>query len=81
MPGGHAGVADGAQQDRVVLTQLLQHGVGEELAGPLPARRAEVVGRGLDVGGDLAEDLQALRHHLGADAVSTDHCQAHGKGP
>ena len=74
---GHAGVADGAEQDRVVLAELVEHRVGQQLAGAVPARRTQVVRGGLDVGGDRAQDLEALRHHLGTDAVSRDHCQAH----
>ena len=40
----HARVADRAEQDRVVLAQLLEHRVGQQLAGALPARGAQVVG-------------------------------------
>jgi hypothetical protein len=73
----HGGVADGAEQDRVLLAHLVEHGVGQQLTGPLPARRPQVVGGGLDVRGDRPQDLEALGHHLGTDAVSRDHCQAH----
>ena len=75
MPGGTRRVADGAEQDRVVLAQLLEHRVRQQLAGALPARGTQVVVRGLDVGSDLAEDLEALGHHLGTDPVTGDHCQ------
>ena len=49
IPRRHARVADGAEQDRVVRPQLVEHRVGQELTGALPAGRTEVVGRGLDV--------------------------------
>ena len=77
----HARVADRAQQDRVVLPQLVEHRVGQQLAGALPARGPQVVRGGLEVGRDLTEDLEALGHDLGADPVSIDHCQAHGERP
>ena len=64
-----------------MLAQLVEHRVRQQLPGALPAGGTQVVGGGLDVGGDLAEDLEALGHHLGADAVSRDHCQAHGDEP
>jgi len=77
-PRRHARVADRSEQDRVVPAQLVEDRVREQLAGALPAHRPEVVVGGLDIGGDLAQDLQSLGHHLGADPVSSDHCQAHG---
>ena len=39
----HARVADRAEQDRVVLAQLVEHRVRQQLAGALPARGTEVV--------------------------------------
>jgi hypothetical protein len=75
--GGHRRVADRAEQDRVVLAELLEDGVGQQLTGPPPAGRTQVVGGGLDVRDDRPQDLEALGHHLGTDAVSRDHCQAH----
>jgi hypothetical protein len=72
------GVADRAEEDRVVPPQLVEHRVGEQLTGALPPHRAEVVVGGLHVGSDLPQDLQSLGHHLGTDPVSSDHCQAHG---
>jgi hypothetical protein len=80
-PRRHAGVTDGAEQDRVVLAQLLDHRVGQQLARALPPHRTQVVVGALDVGSHLAEDLQALGHHLGTDAVPRDHCQPHGTEP
>ena len=76
----HARVADGAEQDRVVPAQLAEHRVGQHLAGAVPARGAQVVRRRLDAGHHLAQDLEALRHHLGADAVAGDHREPHDLG-
>jgi Arc/MetJ-type ribon-helix-helix transcriptional regulator len=73
---GYARVADGPEQDGVVLAQLVEHAVGQRLAGRVPASRAEVVRRLLDL--DLGrvecrvEDLEALRDDLGPDAVARD---------
>ena len=39
----HGGVAHRAEQDRVVPADLLEHRVGQRLAGGVPASRAEVV--------------------------------------
>ena len=72
----HARVADGAEQDRVVAAQLLEDGVGQRLAGGVPAAGTEVVlGRRelrTAVAGDGVEDLEALGDDLGADAVTAD---------
>jgi hypothetical protein len=76
-----ARVTDRAEQDRVVAAELLEHRVRQQLAGALPPCSAEVVLGALDVGSHLAEDLEGLRDDLGADAVSRDHCQAHGHEP
>ena len=46
---GHARVADGAEQDRVVAAQLVEHRVGQGLAGRVPAPGAEVVLGGLEL--------------------------------
>ena len=70
--GGDARVADGAEEDAVVAAQLLDDGVGQGLAGAVPAGRAEVVLGGAEVDAGGAEDLQALRDNLGADAVAAD---------
>ncbi len=76
--GRDARVADGAEQDRVVGLELLQHTVREGLPGAVVAAGAEVVlGRlHLDVRGEGgAEDLEAFGHHFLADAVTGDHCE------
>ena len=66
-------VADRAEQDRVVAGQLLDHRFGQHLTGAQVARGAEVVGGGLAPGQYGVQDLEALRHHLGADAVTGHH--------
>ena len=76
--GGDRGVADGAEEDRVVLLERLQLRVGQGLARAVPAARAEVVLLGLQLhilGEDGVEDLQTLGHDLLADAVTGDHCE------
>ncbi len=78
-PARDAGVADRPEQDRVVLADLGERGVGEGLAGGVPALGAEVVVGGLD-GGDAvdrgAQDLEALGDDLGPDAVTGDDGEA-----
>ena len=68
------GWADGAEQDGVGPPQLVEHAVGQDLAGADVAIGSEVVVGGLegDTGG--AHHLEGLGHHLGADAVPSDHC-------
>ena len=76
------GIADGAQQDRVVAAQLLDDGVGKQLPGLVVAAGAEVVlGRlHVEISGrrDRGEDLDGLRDDLGADAVTGDEGQIQG---
>ena len=65
--------ADGPQQDRVVLPDLGEHGVGQHLAGGEVALGAEVVAGLLERGvGHGLEDLEGLVGHLGSDAVAAD---------
>ena len=70
----HARVADGAEQDRIMAPDLLEHRVGERLAGRVPPLRAEVVlgAREGDVvvRSDDVEHREGLGGHLGADAVA-----------
>ena len=70
--GRHVGRADRAEQDRVVAAQLVEHRVGQDVAGREVAAAAEVVvGRvERDAGG--AHDLQRLGGHFGPDAVAAD---------
>ena len=81
--GGHARVADRAEQDRVVALELGEHLVRQRLAGGVVAAGAEVVlgalhlhvlrQRGL-------QDLEGLGGDLDADAVAGDHGQPDGGG-
>ena len=75
--GRHRGIADSAEQDRVVIAQLAQHRIGQQFAGPVPAGGAEVVLGGGDAGDDAAQDLQALGNHLGTDAITGDDRELH----
>ena len=77
MPGRHGRVADGAEQDRVVLAQLASTESGQQLAGAVPAGRTEVVLGGLDAGDHAREDLEPLGHDLGTDAVTGDDREPH----
>ena len=78
---GHPGIADRAEQDRVVAAQLVEHRIGQRFAGRVPAPGAEVVLGALDlhvVGRrHRVEDLQALVDHLGAYAIPGDHGKTH----
>src|SRR3954452_7840152 len=76
----HAGITNGAEQDRVVPAQLVEHTVGQCLAGAMPPCRAKVVRRGLDL--DVAADsgvehLQALGDDFATDAVAGYDCKPH----
>ena len=77
MPDGTVGIADGAEQDRVVLAQFAQHRIRQQFAGPVPAGGAEVVLGGYDAGDDAAQDLEALGNHLGTDAIAGDDRELH----
>ena len=72
---------DRAEQDRVVLPDLGEHGVGQHLTGGEVALRAEVVAGLLELhagrGGHL-EDLERLGGHLRTDAVAADDGEAYG---
>ena len=80
-----ARVADGAEQDRVVAAELLEHGVRQHLTGGVVAPGPEVVVLGLDLGARRGEGrlehLEALGDHLGADAVPGDHCESDAGHP
>ena len=73
---GHAGPADGAQIDGVVLGDLVEPvgrhhgaGLGEALAGPVEMVPGVV---DAEAGADRLQHADALRHHLVADAVAGD---------
>ena len=71
---GHARKADGAEVDRVVLADLVEAVVRHHLAGLLEGLAAPVEVVPLEGDVELAADrlqhLDALRHHLVADAVA-----------
>src|SRR3954454_4816218 len=76
----HAGITNGTEQDRIVPAQLVEHTVGQCLAGAMPPRRAKVVRRGLDL--DVAADsgvehLKALGDDFATDAVTGYDCKPH----
>ena len=81
--GRHVGCADRAEQDRVVLAQLVERGVAEDLAVAevLAPPRSKSVGVELDTGG--VDHLERLGRHLRPDPVAADHCNlmCHTKGP
>ena len=71
--------ADRAEQDRVVLADLGEHGVGQHLAGREVALGAEVVAGLLELHagrGRRLEDLERLGGHLRTDAVAGDDGEA-----
>ena len=73
--------ADRAEQDRVVLPDLGEHGVRQHLAGGEVALGAQVVARRLELGragGGPLEHLQRLGGDLGADPVARDHGELDG---
>ena len=64
--------------------QLLEDGVGQRLAGGVPAAGAEVVLGRVELGPGAArdgvEDLEALGDDLGADPVAADDGEVDGVG-
>ena len=81
-PARHARVADRAEQDGVVPAQLVEHAVGQRLAGRVPAPGTEVVVRRLELDvvrvGDGVEHPDGLGDDLGADAVAGDEREPQG---
>ena len=75
-PARHARVADGPQEDGVVLAELRQHGVGQGLPRRMPTPCAEVVVGGGELRAVVAHDglehLQPFADDLRADAVAAD---------
>src|SRR5699024_5841269 len=83
-PGGHLGVPDRAQQDRVVLGQARHVLIGQGLAGAVPASCPEVEVGGLHVdagrGEGGAQGTHTVRHDLLTDAVTGEYGEAQGGG-
>ena len=75
----HGGIADGAQQNRVVTLQLVDDTVGQGLPRRVIATSAEVVLRLLDTRCNRIEDLEGLTDDFGPDAVAGDDGQFHAR--
>ena len=65
----YLGGADGAEEDGVEAGQLVEDGVGQDLARPQVAGAAEVVLDGVEGDAGRVERLAGLGDDLGADAV------------
>ncbi len=76
-PAGHGRIAHRAEQDRVVLAEFPENGLGQQLPGRVPTGGAQVVSSDLDIRHDLTEDLERLGHHLRPDPVAGDHSEPH----
>jgi hypothetical protein len=74
---GYRRIADRAEQDGVVLGELAEHRLRQQLAGRVPPRGTEVVGRRLRTRRDFGEHLQRLVDDLRPDAVAGNDRQAH----
>ncbi len=68
--GDETRVADGAEQDRVVLTDRVELGVGQKIAGLVVALGTEVELGGLHIRHQLPQHLQRFRRDLDTDAVT-----------
>ncbi len=77
-PGGTSGVPTAPRKQGVEAPPLLEDLVGQHHAVAQVAGAAEVVVDGLELDAGRADDLQALGHDLGADAVAADHADAVG---
>ncbi len=80
-PRGDVGGTDGTQKQGVECAPLVEHVVGEHGAVAQVAGPAQVVVDGVDGNAGGAHDLEGLGHHLGTDAVSSDHSHPVGHGP
>jgi hypothetical protein len=72
----HLRRADGAKQDGVEGPQLVERGVGQDLAVVQVALAAELEVDGLHVDAGGPQHLDRLRRHLRPDAVAADHGDA-----
>ena len=70
--GRHLGGADRPQEDGVDVAQLVEDGVGQDLARAQVAVAAQVVVDGVEVDAGGPHDGQGLGHHLRTDPVPTD---------
>src|SRR5947209_7554649 len=70
--GRDVGRPDGAQQDGVEAAELVENGIGQDLARALPAGGADVVVGDVEVDPGGTHDLQGLGHHFRTDPVTTD---------
>ena len=77
-PARHGRIADRAEQDGVVPTDLVEHRVREKLTGGVVAARTEVVLGLLDPGNDDIEHFECLVDDLWADSISGDDGELHG---
>ena len=76
--GRHGGRADGAEQDGVEAAQLVERGVGQDLAVAQVAVAAEVELDGVEGDAGGRDDLDRLGGHLRPDAVAADHGDSMG---
>ncbi len=71
-------ITDGAQQNCVVLTNLVQLVRREQLAGGVVATGTEIVFGGFQIRNQLAEHLERLGSDLDADSVTRNDRKLHG---
>ena len=80
--GGDRGIADGAEEDDVMILDGIEIRVCERLAGAAPAfgSKVEVGGGELDTGTlqDGSQNFESLGNDLSSNAVPGDHCQPDG---
>ncbi len=70
-------IADGAEEDRVVLADRGEIGIGQEFAGRVVPAGAEVVFGRLEIRDEGAEHLERFRRDLDTDAVTGDDRKFH----
>ena len=64
--------ANRTEVDRARFPELLEHGVGNDLAGPQVALGAQVIADKIERRVDRPENADALRNNLGTDAIARD---------
>src|SRR2546421_4440750 len=65
-------IANRTEVDRARFPELLEHGVGNDLAGPQAALGTKVIADKIERRADRPENADALRNDLGADAITRD---------